>query len=148
MFKRTPGKWKWDFSREPDTFGKPGIFAEGDDSIISPTIGDMELMANAPEMHELLWRVADSLPMYVYFFEALKKIKEYMISLIGDVNAKDSKDYLKTVDMLLALADKGAADIRGEIISLLAHINVENPSGISEALVNSVKETKSKLESR
>ena len=29
MFKRTKGKWSWDFSQDPETLGKPGIFVEG-----------------------------------------------------------------------------------------------------------------------
>ena len=62
MLKRTPGKWRWDFSKAPETYGKPGIFIEGDEGEpLTPTMGDLELMAHAPEMHEALWKILDSL---------------------------------------------------------------------------------------
>ena len=60
MLKRTPGKWKWDFSKDPETFGKPGIFVEGKGELSSVQLGDLVLMAHAPEMYETLWEVVDS----------------------------------------------------------------------------------------
>ena len=62
MLKRTPGKWTWGFSKDPETYGKPGIFIEGDEGEpLTPTIGDLELMAHAPEMYEALWMISNSL---------------------------------------------------------------------------------------
>ena len=49
MLERTPGKWKWGFLK-----AQPGIFVDGE--------GDLELMAHAPEMYEMLWRVMDKFP--------------------------------------------------------------------------------------
>ena len=61
MCKRTPGKWTWDFSKDPETYGKPGIFVEGEGDPLTPMIGDLELMAHAPEMYEMLWKIIDCL---------------------------------------------------------------------------------------
>ena len=54
MLKRTPSKWTWDFSKDPETYGKPGIFVEGEGKPLTPMMGDLQLMAYAPEMHEML----------------------------------------------------------------------------------------------
>ena len=61
MYEHTTGKWYWDFSDKPETFGKPGIFIEGDGPLLKVQVGDLQLMANAPEMHEMLWKVSEEL---------------------------------------------------------------------------------------
>lgn len=61
MFKRTQGKWYWDFSDNPATLGKPGIFVEGEGELQRVEVGDLQLMANAPEMYNLLWEILDEI---------------------------------------------------------------------------------------
>ncbi|MBQ7594673.1 MAG: hypothetical protein IJU48_10015 [Synergistaceae bacterium] len=61
MLKRTPGKWTWNFSFTPENYGKPGIFVEGEGKPLTPMIGALQLMAYAPEMHEMLCEVIDEL---------------------------------------------------------------------------------------
>lgn len=61
MFKCTHGKWYWDFSDNPATLGKPGIFVEGEGELQRVEVGDLQLMANAPEMYNLLWEILDEI---------------------------------------------------------------------------------------
>ena len=62
MFKRTPGKWEWTVIREGDSC-KTAIVVRGmpDGEPLKPTIGDYQLVVNAPEMYELLWEIHDRL---------------------------------------------------------------------------------------
>lgn len=62
MFKRTPCKWDWTVIQARDSF-KTTIIVRGmpDDPPLKPTIGDYQLVVNAPEMYELLWEIHDRL---------------------------------------------------------------------------------------
>ena len=88
MLKRTPGKWSWSFSQDPETRGKPGIFVEGDGEPLIPQVGDLELMAHAPEMYELLCEVSDELGEAVHqgvITEGVYKIIRKVLALVSEL---------------------------------------------------------------
>ena len=91
MFKRTKGKWYWDFSKDPETLGKPGIFVEGEGPLLHVQVGDLQLMANAPEMYELLHEVSDELD-NVFIFGTITKrlpaIAEKITALLKEINVE------------------------------------------------------------
>ena len=91
MFKRTKGNWCWDFSREPETLGKPGIFVDGDKPLLQVQVGDLQLMANAPQMYELLWQVSDELD-NVFIFGAVTKglpaLADKISALLKEINVE------------------------------------------------------------
>ena len=91
MFKRTAGKWSWDFSNDPETLGKPGIFVDDDTPLLKVQVGDLQLMANAPEMYELLWEVSDELD-NVFSFGAITKnlpaLAEKITNLLKEINVE------------------------------------------------------------
>ena len=91
MFKRTHGKWSWDFSDDPETLGKPGIFVDGDKPLQRVQIGDLQLMANAPEMYELLWKVADELDNVLIFgtvTKGLPALADKISALLKEINVE------------------------------------------------------------
>lgn len=96
MLKRTPGKWIWAFSKDPDTRGKPAIFVEGaDGEPLTPTIGDLELMAHAPEMHEMLYKVEEELARAIAYrnlTQGIYDVSEQVSRLLGDINVKRQKE--------------------------------------------------------
>ena len=80
MFKRTQGIWVWGLSKRPESLNQPGIFTTTDgvlseqpEEITNPTMGDLQLMANAPAMNELLWHTLDDLN-HVTFLVPSEKI--------------------------------------------------------------------------
>lgn len=91
MLKRTPGKWLWAFSKAPETYGKPGIFVEGEGEPLTPQIGDLLLMANAPEMYEMLWHVADELDEAVsqgVITPGIHTVIKKMYTLLKEINVE------------------------------------------------------------
>ena len=91
MFKRTKGKWSWDFSHDPETFDKPGIFIDGDKPLLRVEVGDLQLMANAPEMYELLWKISDELDNVLIFgtvTKGLPALAEKITALLREINVE------------------------------------------------------------
>lgn len=91
MLKRTPGKWKWNFSRDPETYGKPGIFVEGEGGPLAVMLGDLVLMENAPEMYEMLWQVSDELDKALkqgVITEGIHEIIRRISALLNDINVE------------------------------------------------------------
>ena len=88
MLKRTPGKWRWALSPDPDKFGMAGIFVEGTDGPpLTPKVGDLQLMAHAPEMHELLYEVADEIGKAI----GLEAVSQKIFALLEDINVERQK---------------------------------------------------------
>ncbi len=91
MFKRTSGNWYWDFSDNPETLGKPGIFVEGEGELRRVEIGDLQLMANAPEMYELLWEISDEIDNVLIFgtvTKGLPALAEKITTLLKEINVE------------------------------------------------------------
>ena len=91
MFKRTKGKWSWDFSHDPETRGKPVIVVEDDEPLLQVQVGDLQLMANAPEMYELLWEVADELDNVLIFgtvTKGLPALADKITALLKEINVE------------------------------------------------------------
>lgn len=91
MFKRTKGKWSWNFSQDPETHGKPGIFVDGDKPLLRVEVGDLQLMANAPEMYELLWEISDEIDNVLIFgtvTKGLPALAEKITTLLKEINVE------------------------------------------------------------
>lgn len=84
MLKRTPGKWEWTVIREGDSY-KTAIVVRGipDGEPLKPTIGDYQLVVNAPAMYELLWeihdRLKDTLP---------DEMRDRILGLLKEINVE------------------------------------------------------------
>ena len=91
MFKRTKGEWYWDFSKDPETLGKPGIFVEGEGPLLHVQVGDLQLMANAPNMYELLHEVSDELDNVLSLktiTKGLPALAEKITALLQEINVE------------------------------------------------------------
>ena len=91
MFKRTKGKWSWNFSHDPETLGKPGIFVDDDKPLLCVEVGDLQLMANAPEMYELLWEISDEIENVLIFgtvTKGLPALAEKITTLLKEINVE------------------------------------------------------------
>lgn len=92
MLKRTPGKWVWALSPEPEKFGRAGIFVEGEDGPpLTPKVGDMQLMSYAPEMHEMLCQISDELDEALsqgVITEGIREIVGKLADLLKEINVE------------------------------------------------------------
>ncbi len=84
MYKRTPGKWSWEYDSEKKCYAlciDPLRTEDGE--VLHPTPGDMQLMSYAPEMHNLLWQAAYYLN-FPYSMECWQKI----LQTLADINVE------------------------------------------------------------
>ena len=94
MFSRTQGNWTWAFSEAPETRGQPGIFVDDcgeDNSPLTPSIGDLRLMAYAPAMNERLWHTLNELNQITFLVPSekivgLTEIYEKIGKLLAAIN--------------------------------------------------------------
>lgn len=101
MLKRTPGIWEWVITRGKDNTLKMVIIVkeEEDDNLkldfagepLKPTVGDLQLVTNAPEMHELLYEVNDEIEEALHqgvLTEGIYKIRRKITALLAEINVE------------------------------------------------------------
>ena len=136
MLKRTPGKWIWGLSQEPETLGKPGIFVEGEGPELTPMIGDMVLMAAAPEMYELLWRVAEILPCFSRSLYLLTDIIESQKSCIQKLSRLCNMEINRLSDTHQGAKEtlQAFSEVRDMLLNIIAEVNVEPQIEVPDSL--------------
>ena len=100
MLKRTPGKWGWTITHGKDNVLKMVIVVkqENDGGLfdseepLKPTVGDLQLATNAPEMHSLIWEFVDEIDEAIsqggIFTEGLHKMRRKASALLEDINVE------------------------------------------------------------
>jgi len=100
MFKRTPGKWGWTFaSKGPDM--KIIIIVKNENESngtfdfagepLKPTVGDFQLVTNAPEMLDLLYETVDEIDEALsqgVITEGIHKIRRKASALLEEINVE------------------------------------------------------------
>lgn len=100
MLKRTPGKWNWTIVSGKDNTLKMAIVVneESEDGLfnfdapLNPTVGDLQLVTNAPEMHELIHEFVDEIDDAIsqggVFTEGLHKMRRKASALLAEINVE------------------------------------------------------------
>ncbi len=101
MLKRTPGKWDWTYLD-----GKGGtlkmvivVKEETDDNLtfefagepLTSTVGDLQLVTNAPEMHEFIHEVVDEIDGALsqgVITEGIHKLRRKASALLAERNVE------------------------------------------------------------
>ena len=103
MLKRTPGKWSWITIPEGDTMKMVIVVRdENDDNMtfdfaaepLTPTVGDLQLVTYAPEMHKLLHEVLDELDEALtqeVITAGIYKVARKIVALLQDINVERDK---------------------------------------------------------
>lgn len=105
MLKRTPGKWGWTIVDGGDGTLKTVIVVkdENDDNMtfdfagepLKPTVGDLQLATNAPEMHELIFEFIDEVDEAIsqggIFTEGFYKMRRKASALLAEINVERDK---------------------------------------------------------
>ena len=104
MLKRTPGKWDWTIVDGKDGTLKTVIVVreENDENMtfdfaaaepLKPTTGDLQLVAHAPEMHELLHETLDELDgalVQGVITAGIYKVARKIVALLQEINVERS----------------------------------------------------------
>lgn len=96
MLKRTPGKWKWTLIPKDGTLRMVIVVEddnhdEGDLEPLMPTVGDFQLVTNAPEMYELLWQVSEEIDEALHqgvITEGIYRASRKILALLSEVNVE------------------------------------------------------------
>ena len=103
MLKRTPGKWSWIAIPEGGSMKMVTVVREeNDDNLtfdfagepLTPTVGDLQLVTNAPEMHELLHEVLDELDEALtqeVITAGIYKVARKIVALLQEINVERTK---------------------------------------------------------
>lgn len=101
MLKRTPGKWGWTIVNGKGNTLKMVIVVkeETDDNLtfefagepLTPTVGDLQLVTNAPEMHEFIHEVVDEIDEALsqgVITEGIHKLRRKASALLAEINVE------------------------------------------------------------
>lgn len=100
MLKRTPGKWGWTIVNEGNVLKTVIIVKDEDEANgtfefagdpLKPTVGDLQLTTNAPEMHTLLHEIADEVDEALHqgvITEGIYKIRRKISALLAEINVE------------------------------------------------------------
>ena len=102
MLKRTPGIWDWIITSGKDNRLKMVIVVKEEESDnltfdfdgepLNPTVGDLQLVTNAPEMHELIHEFIDEIDYAIsqgaVFTEGLHKMRRKASALLQEINVE------------------------------------------------------------
>ncbi len=102
MLKRTPGKWDWTIVDGRNGELKMVIVVKEEESDnltfdfagepLKPTVGDLQLATNAPEMHELIHEFVDEIDDAIsqggVFTEGLHKMRRKASALLQEINVE------------------------------------------------------------
>lgn len=84
MYKRTPGKWSWEYNSEKKGYALcVDPLRTEDGEVLHPTLGDLQLMSYAPEMHNLLWQAV-----YYLIFPNSMECRQKILQTLADINVE------------------------------------------------------------